>query len=95
MVAGLLNNFAAARPEDVTRRVGDTFVAVEAVPELIDEAKPRGIRVLGLEHFLVGSDTVYPVLSRIVDLSSDSVSVANDRAQELVRGQLGVSASTR
>ena len=63
-VVGLFDDFAAARPEDVTRRGGDTFIAFEVDPELINEAKRRGIKVLGLESFLVGSDAVYPALSR-------------------------------
>jgi hypothetical protein len=45
------------------------FIEIDAADELISEAERRGIRVLGLEGFLIADDAVYPVLSRVADFS--------------------------
>lgn len=86
-VARVLDDFAAARPSDVIRRGGDTVVAVEAAQDLIDEAERRGVKVLGLDGFLVSEDAVYPALSRIADFSRCSATEAEDRARSLLTGE--------
>lgn len=83
----LLDDFAAARPGDVVHRGGVTFVAVEAAPDVADEAKRRGVKVLGLGAFLVCDDAVYPALSRIADFSACSATEAENRARRLLTGE--------
>jgi hypothetical protein len=87
LVRTLLDEFAQQRPEAVVHRGGETFVDIDAVEDLLNEAERRSIRVLGLEGFLVADDGVYPAFGRIADLSEvvdaqQSASLARD----LVRG---------
>lgn len=86
MVNRLVDDFATRRPDDVVRRGGEVFVVKEAVEDLLDEAVARGVRVLGMEGFLITDDAVYPALSRIVDLSSAELASAVARARSLLRG---------
>jgi hypothetical protein len=82
----LLADFAAAHPGDVIRRGGEIFLAAEAVPGLIDEAGRQGVKVLGLEGFLISGEQVYPALSRIADFSADPARLSAARARELLTG---------
>jgi hypothetical protein len=82
----VLDDFAVARPEAVLRHGDDWFVAAEAAPDLLAEANRLGVKVLGLEGFLIDGDAIYPALSRIADFSNDPVEVANRRALALLTG---------
>jgi len=75
-----MDDFAAGRPEAVLRHGNEWFVASEAAPDLIAEANRRGVKVLGLEGFLIDGDATYPALSRIADFSNDPPEVASRRA---------------
>ena len=86
LVSEVLDDFVQVHAEDVLRRRGDTYVAVPAAVELVREAQRRGVRVLGLEGFLVSDDAVYPALSRIADFSDETAAHAAERAQELLSG---------
>ena len=83
---GVLDDFAAARPEAVLRPGDEWFVAAEAAPDLVAEAYRQGVKVLGLEGFLIDGASTYPALSRIADFSSDRPEVANRRALDLLSG---------
>jgi hypothetical protein len=82
----LVDDFATRRPNDVVRRGGEVFVAHGAVEDLLNEAAERGVRVLGMEGFLIADDAVYPALSRIADLSSAAPPTAAARARSLLSG---------
>lgn len=69
MVTNLYDEVARRRPDAVVRRGGENFVDIDAADELISEAERKGVRILGLEGFLIGEDGVYPALSRVADLS--------------------------
>jgi hypothetical protein len=69
VVTGLLDDFASRHPTAVIEHAGEVFVAAESAPDLVAEARQRGIGVLGLEGFLIDGDYVYPALSRIADFS--------------------------
>jgi hypothetical protein len=83
----VLDDFAAARPEDIVRRGNEWFLDVAAVPDLIAQARERDVKVLGLEGFLIGEGGTYPALSRIADFSKDSTDVAWRRAIALLDGE--------
>ena len=83
----MIDDFARRRPNDVVRRAGTAFMAIEAAEDLIEEAFHEGIKVLGLDGFLIDGEVVYPALSRIADFSADSPTGAYERAKELLRGQ--------
>lgn len=68
------------------RSDGEILVAVEVVEDLLDEAGRRGVRLLGLEGFLIDSPAISPALSRIVDFSLVAASSADQRARSLLRG---------
>jgi hypothetical protein len=51
------------------RRGGETFLEIDTADELISDAERQGIRILGLEGFLIAEDCVYPALSRVADFS--------------------------
>jgi hypothetical protein len=82
----VLDDFAAARPEAVLRHGNEWLVAAEAAPDLVAEANRRGVKVLGLEGFLIDGDATYPALTRIADFSGDPPEVANRRALALLAG---------
>ncbi|MGH9231366.1 MAG: hypothetical protein ACRD07_22000, partial [Acidimicrobiales bacterium] len=83
----LYDEFARRRPEAVVRRGGETFVGIDAADEFISEAERQGIRILGLEGFLIADDGVYPALSRLAD-SSDVTDAQQSAAlaRELILG---------
>jgi hypothetical protein len=90
-VNNLLEDFATAHPDSFVQHGGDTFVAADAVVDLIDEAERRGVGVLGLEGFLLNDGDVYPSLDRIADYSvlarsSNFVAMSSDKARELLAG---------
>jgi hypothetical protein len=85
-VERLIDVSATARSADVVHRGGDTFVAFDAAEALLDEARRQGVKVLGLEGFLVAEDAVYPALGRIADFSAEPASTADARARALLRG---------
>ncbi len=78
------DEFAASHPNDVVRRDRELFFAAEVVSDLIDRAQRSGVRVLGLEGFIVGDSYVYPALSRIADFSSDDIQTGASRARDLL-----------
>jgi hypothetical protein len=83
----LVDRFAVEHPASVLRRGGDTFIDASACLELIDEAERWGVRVLGLEGFLVDDDSVFPALSRIADFSAETgVGTSCARARALLTG---------
>jgi hypothetical protein len=82
----LLADFTAAHPGDVIRRGGEIFLAAEAVTGLIDEAERHGVKVLGLEGFLVSDGQVYPALSRIANFSADPAQLSAARSRDLLSG---------
>ena len=82
-----LDEFAASRPEDVVRRGNEWFVDANAGPDVVEEATRRGVKVLGLEGFLIGEAGTFPALSRIADFSHDPIAVANRKAIDLLRGE--------
>ncbi len=63
----MYDELARRRPDAVVRRSGDTFVDIDAADEFISEAERQGIRILGIEGFLIADDCEYPALSRIAD----------------------------
>ena len=85
-MADLIEEFAAKRPTDAIRRGGETFLSVDAARDLIEEADRRGVRVLGLEGFLIGDGAVYPALSRVADFSDASPRDAVAQAKHLLEG---------
>jgi hypothetical protein len=93
-VAELIEEFVAKRPNDTIRRGGETFLSVDAVRDLIEEAARRGVKVLGLEAFVISDATVYPALSRIADLSAASASDAADEAKRLLEGAWATAPTT-
>jgi hypothetical protein len=82
----LMADFAAGRAGDVIRRGGETFLDAAAVPDLLDQAEQRSVKVLGLEGFLISGQHVYPALSRIADFSADTVPASISRARALLAG---------
>ncbi len=82
----LMGQFAVNHPGEIIHRGSDTFIAADAIPRLVDQAQHKGLKVLGLEGFLVDSENVYPALSRIADFSGDSPATSAARAQELLQG---------
>ncbi len=72
----LVNRFASQHPTSVLQRGNETFIDPVACVELINEAEQAGVRVLGLEGFLIDDESVYPALSRIADFSGDAGVVA-------------------
>jgi hypothetical protein len=68
---GLIDEFADRNPHLAERRGGEIYVAASAAVELINEAESSGIRILGMEGFIIG-DRTYPALSRIADFSRDN-----------------------
>ena len=85
-VADLIEAFAAQRPDDVVRLGGETFLSLGATLDLIAEAERQGVRLLGLEAFLVSEHGVYPALSRIADYSTDAASDAIADARHRLEG---------
>ena len=83
----ILDDFAAARPEDVVRRGNEWYVDAFAVPDVIADATNRQVKVLGMEGFLIGERATYPALSRIADFSNDSSDVAGRKALALLDGE--------
>jgi hypothetical protein len=73
----------------VTRRGNELFIDSRAVPDLINDATRWGVKVLGLEGFLVGEDATYPALSQGADFSDDRAEVAARKAMALLKGGLG------
>lgn len=71
---------------DIIYRGGEAFIAAEVVPTLLDQAQEQGLKVLGMEGFLVTSQHVYPALRRIADFSGDSVATSTIRARALLHG---------
>ena len=69
MVTTLYDEVARRRPDAVVRLGSETFVDIDAADEFISEAERQGIRILGLEGFLIAEDAVYPALSRVADFS--------------------------
>jgi hypothetical protein len=69
VVTTLHDEVARRRPDAVVRRGGETFLEIDTADELISDAERQGIRILGLEGFLIAEDCVYPALSRVADFS--------------------------
>ena len=83
----LLDDFADRHDEAVVRRGGEIFVAVEVMDEFISEVERRGVRILGLEGFLIADDATYPSLDRIADFSDEHDAGRSARwARELIHG---------
>jgi len=83
----LVDRFAAEQTASVVRRSGEIFIDAAACVELIDEAERGGVRVLGLEGFLVDDESVFPALSRVADFSAESgVATTWERARALLTG---------
>jgi hypothetical protein len=59
VTVSLIDDYAAAEPDAVIRRGGESFVAASAAPGLIDRAERRGVAILGLEGFLINDNAVY------------------------------------
>jgi hypothetical protein len=68
----------------VIRRGGETFVAAERADEVLGEAERKGVRVLGLEGFIVSDVAVYPALGRIADFSTEPPEDATRAARALL-----------
>lgn len=85
-VSALLDDFARRHPNDAVWVGSEWFVSAERVVELIGEAQALGVRVLGLEGFLIGEGATYPALSRIADFSYDTPAKAAQQACELLVG---------
>jgi hypothetical protein len=83
-LADLIEEFAAKRPGDAIRLGGETFLSWDAAHDLIEEAEHRGVKVLGLEGFLIGEQGTFPALSRIADFSNSSVAEAAAEAKRLL-----------
>jgi hypothetical protein len=47
---------------------------------LIDEANRQGVKVLGLEGFIIGDGGMYSALGHIADFSDDPADVAHRKA---------------
>jgi hypothetical protein len=87
LVTTLYDEVGRRRPDAVVRRRGETFVEIDAAEELISEAERQGIRILGLEGFLINDDGVYPALSRVADFSDvTDVQQSAALARELILG---------
>lgn len=84
----LIDLIRAQRPGEVVTRAGEAYLTVAAALALLDEAEQRGIRVLGMEGFLVDevSDTVFPALGRVTDFAGSPPSPAVDAARRLLNG---------
>ena len=77
--------FAAAHPESVDAGGGELFVDVHAAGAFLDELERRGLRLLGMEGFMVapGAATV-PSMDQIADLSDASPTLALAEARALI-----------
>jgi hypothetical protein len=65
---------------------GEVWVRYEDAVAAVDLAQERGLRLLGLEGFVVG-ESVYPSMSRIADFSGpDYQGSAYDDAKALLIG---------
>jgi hypothetical protein len=73
----LIQDFAKDQSDAVVTVGGETFVAAEANPDLVDQAEHHGVGILGLEGFLIDGSTVYPALSRIADFSRSGTSLGS------------------
>jgi hypothetical protein len=82
----ILDDYASTHSDAVIRRGGETFVAAERADEVITEAERQGVRVLGLEGFLISDSAVYPAPGRIADLSNASLKAAARAARDLLAG---------
>lgn len=58
---------------------GEVWVRYEDAVSAIDLAQERGLRVLGMEGFIVGAN-VYPSMSRIADFSPQENAYGDARA---------------
>lgn len=66
---------------------GEVWVRYEDAVAAPDLAQERGLRLLGMEGFVVGHVSVYPSMSRIADYSSlDEPGTAYDHAGALLIG---------
>ena len=65
----LLAEFALSHAGSIVHRGSETFIDADVVPQLLDEVERRGVRLLGLEGFLIGDEDIFPALSRIADFS--------------------------
>jgi hypothetical protein len=78
----LLTRFPGSR----TMPGGEVWVRYEEAVAAVDLAQERGLRLLGMEGFVV-EESVYPSLSRITDFSqSDQPGAAYDDAKTLLNG---------
>ena len=60
----------------------------DALADVIAEATRTGVKVLGLESYLIGEDAVYPDLSRIADFSHDPSDVAAQKATRVAERRM-------
>jgi hypothetical protein len=65
---------------------GEVWVHHQDAVSAVDLAQERGLRVLGMEGFVVG-ESVYPSMSRIVDFSQSYHGTAYDAAKALLAGR--------
>jgi hypothetical protein len=66
---------------------GEVWVRHEDAVAALDLAREHGLRLLGMEGFVVGDVSVYPSMSRIADYSSlDEPGTAYDHARALLIG---------
>ena len=65
----LFDDFADRHPDDAFEHHGCPVVSFELAIELIDEAEQLGIRVLGMDGFLIGPAGTHQPLDRIADFS--------------------------
>ena len=84
VVATIIDGFAVAHPDEVVRQGGDTFIAANAASSLIDAAQRMGVKVLGMEGFLIADDGAFPALSRIADFSDENNWRSWERARDLL-----------
>lgn len=80
----LVDEVETRYPAAIVRRGGVTFLEPFAAAELVELAVERGVRVLGLEGFLVADDAVYPSSERLADFSEASPHDAISAARTLI-----------
>lgn len=66
---------------------GEVWVRQEDALEAVEIAHELGLRVLGLEGFIVGGANVFPAMSRVADFSHRDLEWAADAARALLGGE--------
>lgn len=65
---------------------GEVWVRRVDALEAVAMAEEMGLRLLGLEGFMVGAANVFPALSRIADFSTDTPEIGFVKARALLAG---------